>query len=297
MNSEQIKIDSKKGIFQSGKIVCPMVGFGSDRRLGQECTDLILEAADLGYRIIDSATAYKNLDAIAKALKQLDRSEFYLISKVWHDMLEPENLSKDLDSTLKILGTDYLDAYLIHWPNRSIAIDKTLAEMDKLRKQNKVRHIGICNVTVNHLTKLLEVGIAISWVQVQMNPNFFDKPLYELCQQHSIAFQAWWPLAFGSIQSDQQLIQIGQKYNKSASQVALRWIVENGCIPLPGSKNRTHMQENLSIMDFSLSQDDLQAINHRAIPGNRFRLRLDYGLGFEDEFDLSYEQCWDLKRS
>lgn len=291
-SSHQIMIDSKNGIFKSGKITCPMVGFGSDKLFGQVCTDVILQAAELGYRIIDTAAAYNNQDAIGNALKQLDREQFYIVSKVWHDMLQPEKVRIDIEATLKQLQTEYLDAYLIHWPNREVPIEQTLLVMEELRQQHKIHHIGICNVTVNHLRKVLKVGVPISWVQVEMNPNFFDKPLYELCRKHSIAYQGWRPLAFGKLSQDDMLDTIGKKYNKSASQVALRWIVQNGCIPLPGSRNKEHMHDNINILDFSLTTEDMQLINQRAVPGQRFRLQMDYGLGFTDEFDLTDEECW-----
>lgn len=287
-----IEIDVANGVFRSGKISCPMVGFGSDKLLGQECTDVIMQAAEQGYRIIDTATTYKNLEAIGNALQKLNREQFYIVSKVWHDMLEPEMVQKDLESTLKKLKTDYLDAYLIHWPNRTIPIEKTLLAMEALRQQKKITHIGMCNVTINHLKKALAVGVPLSWVQVEMNPNFFDQALYTLCLEHSIAYQTWRPLDFGRLHQDRSLINIGKKYNKSACQVALRWVVQNGCIPLPGSRNKDHIRENINILDFSLAAEDMLLINQRAIPGKRFRLELSYGLGFTDEFDLSYEACW-----
>ena len=293
-SNNQIKIDVVNGIFRSGKISCPMVGFGSDKLLGQECTDVIMLAAEQGYRIIDTATAYKNQDAIGNALKKLDRQQFYIVSKVWHDMQEPQKVQKDLESTLKNLKSDYLDAYLIHWPNRAIPIEKTLLAMEALRQQQKITHIGMCNVTVNHLRKALAVGVPLSWVQVEMNPNFFDQELYTLCLKHSIAYQTWRPLDFGRLNQDSLLINIGKKYDKSACQIALRWIVQNGCIPLPGSRNKDHIRDNINIMDFSLTTADMQLLNQRAIPGKRFRLEMNYGLGFTDEFDLSYEDCWSL---
>lgn len=291
--SDPISIDSKNGLFKTGVISCPMVGFGSDKLLDQECNDVILQAAELGYRIIDTATAYNNLGAIGKALNTLDRHQFYIISKVWHDMLQPENVHKDLELTLKHLNSDYLDAYLIHWPNRTVSLEKTLSTMEELRQKKKIKHIGMCNVSVNHLRKALELDVPISWVQVEMNPNFFDKSLYELCQKHAIAYQSWRPLDFGRLSQDSMLTNIGIKYNKSPCQIAIRWIVQNGCIPLPGSRNRQHMQENIDVMDFSLTSEDMRVINQRAVPGKRFRLQEDYGLGFTDEFDLTYEECWD----
>ena len=132
----------------------------------------------------------------------------------------------------------------------------------------------------------------ISWVQVEMHPLFYEPELLEFCRNNLITVQAWRPLNLGRISEDKLLAKLGEKYGKTASQVALRWILQHGCIPLPGSKKETHMQQNLDIMNFSLSDNDMHEINQRAKAGTRFRLTLEHGLGFADEFDFSYEECW-----
>jgi diketogulonate reductase-like aldo/keto reductase len=190
------------------------------------------------------------------------------------------------------LQTDYLDAYLIHWPNSKISIEKTFAAMEELRQEKKIRHIGLSNVSVNHLKKALEIGVPITWVQVEMHPYFFDKELLDFCSKHAIAIQAWRPLNLGSVREDVLLQEIGRKYEKTACQVALRWIVQHGCIPLPGSKNEKHIRENLDILNFVLTEDDMDEIDQRALRGTRFRLTEEHGLGFSDELDFTYEECW-----
>lgn len=211
---------------------------------------------------------------------------------MWHDSLSPEKLYNDLHQTLEELQTDYLDAYLIHWPNSAIPIDQTLKAMDKLRREKKIRHIGLSNVTVNHLRKVLAVGVPITWVQVEMHPHFYDKELLDFCSEHSIVVQAWRPLNLGDMREEEILAKIGKKYEKTACQVALQWIMQHGCLPLPGSQNKEHILENLDVMDFSLSNEEMEKINDRASKGKRFRLTLDHGLDFADEFDFSYNECW-----
>lgn len=183
----------------------PAVGFGTYPLTGKICIDAVIQAISCGYRIIDTATYYNNFDSIAKALSKQERQEFYLISKVWPDQHSPENLRKDLALTLESLQTDYLDAYLLHWPNSKIPIGKTLIAMDELRKNKKIRHIGLSNVTVNHLKKALEVDVPITWVQLEMHPNYYDPKLLEFCKDHSIIVQAWRPLNLGSIIKDEIL--------------------------------------------------------------------------------------------
>ncbi len=269
-----------------------MIGFGTYPYQGKVCEEAVTSAIEAGYTMFDTATFYDNFEAIAAALKGRKREDFYLISKVWHDSQASEELRRDLEKTLKAFQTDYLDGYLIHWPNSQIPIKQTLSAMDKLRQERKIRDIGLCNVTVNHLRKVVAVGIPIRWVQIEMHPHFFDRELLEFCKEKVIQVQAWRPLNKGRLKDDSMLMAIGKKYEKSASQVALRWIIQHGCIPLPGSKNREHIRENIDIFDFALLPDEMKMIDVRAEKGERYRMTEERGLGFTDEFDYTFEQCW-----
>jgi diketogulonate reductase-like aldo/keto reductase len=289
-SSNPVEVDIKSGVCRIDKVEYPIVGYGTYPLTGKVCAAAVEQAIQAGCRIIDTATYYRNFDGIARALKNKERSHFYLISKVWHDQQSPENLRKDLEATLATLQTDYLDAYLLHWPNSKMPIEKTLTAMNELRLAKKIRHIGLSNISVNHLKRVLEMGVPITWVQVEMHSYFCDFELIKFCHEHSIAVQAWAPLGLGRISQDSALASIGQKYGKNASQVAIRWIMQHGCIPLPGSKNEKHICENIYVNDFILTQDEMSEIDKRA-KGERERFTQET-VGFEDEFDFSYEQCW-----
>lgn len=170
-------------------------------------------------------------------------------------------------------------------------LEETLQAMDNLRKQGKIRHIGLSNVIVAHLERALELNIPIAWVQVEMNPLFCDEPLLLFCQEKRINIQAWGPLRRGRLE-DPLIAEIGKKYGKSSAQIALRWILQRGCIPLPGSRNPQHMRENLEITDFVLTKDEMRTIDQKARSGERERVPVAMGVGFTDEFDYTYEQCW-----
>ncbi|MFZ0566315.1 MAG: aldo/keto reductase [Chlamydiales bacterium] len=286
-----VVIDPKNGTCHINGVQYPAVGFGTFRLKNEACTQAVKEAINAGYRIIDTATLYENFRAIARALKGQDRSHFYLISKVWPDRHLPENLRKDLDQTLEQLEIDYLDAYLLHWPNSKIPIGPTLNAMEQLRKEGKIRHIGLSNVTVNHLKRALEFKIPITWVQVEMHPNFCDFGLLEYCSKHAMTLQAWRPLDLGRAQANQMLEETGKKYKKTACQVALKWIIQHECVPLPSSKTKLHIEENSDISGFILSEEEMERIDKNAIKGERFCLAKER-FGFTDEFDFSYEQCW-----
>ncbi|HSX25887.1 MAG TPA: aldo/keto reductase [Chlamydiales bacterium] len=287
-----VVLDVHKGVCKIEGVDYPIVGFGTWALTGDICTMAVRDALEAGYRMIDTATMYKNFEGIAKALKGHDPRRLYIISKVWHDHLRPGDLRKDLHQTLERLQIDYLDTYYIHWPNSQVPIEETLGAMDELRKAGKIRHIGLSNFTVNHLKKVLEVKVPITWVQVEMHPHFYDGAFHHFCKNHGIAVQAWRPLNYGLIKDDAMLASIGKKYGKTPSQVSLRWIVQHECLPLPGSKNKAHLRENLDILDFALSKEEMQKLDQRALSGTRFRTGAENQLGFDDEFDFSYEQCW-----
>lgn len=280
------------GTWQIEAIHYPGVGFGTYPLKGDICFRAILQAAEKGYRIIDTATFYDNFIPIGNALKKFNRKDFYLISKVWPDKQTPQGLQQDIELTLSQLQTNYLDAYLIHWPNSKIPIENTLEMMDSFRKKGLIRHIGFSNVTVNHLKRILEHKVPIAWVQVEMNPIFYDAKLLQFCKEKSIAVQAWAPLARGRLVKDTLLNRLGEAYHKLPTQIALKWIVQHHCLPLPGSQSENHLRQNLDIFDFTLSQEDMRAIDHQAATGQRTRITPNLGLGFIDEFDFTYEQCW-----
>lgn len=268
------------------------IGCGTFPLQGELCSAAITRAIELGYSIIDTATHYENFESIATVLEKYDRKALYVISKVWPDSHTAQLVRDDLLRTLQQLRTPYLDAYLVHWPNSSVPIKETLSAMQELQKQGLIRHIGLSNVTVNHMRRVVALNIPITWVQVEMHPGFCDFQLLELCQKHSITMQAWAPLDRGLVDNNALLVDLGEKYGKTAAQIALRWIIQHGCIPLPCSKNSHHMQENKDVFDFVLSPQEMDMINAKARDGKRRRVRAEADLGFTDEFDFSYDECW-----
>lgn len=279
-------------ILQPDGTKVPKLGFGTFPYTSEVCTKAVNEAIEAGYRMIDTATYYENFDAIAKALQNRNRKDYYLISKVWHDKQDPKGLQADLKRTLKLLKTDYLDGYLLHWPNSKTPIDETLQAMDALRKEGKIRHIGLSNVNVNHVKKALKYDVPITWVQIEMHPFFCDFALLDVCKEHGIIVQAWRPLDLGRVAGDPLLSEIEQKHGKTSCQIALRWILQHDCVALPGSQNPQHIQENIAVFDFTLSAEEMEQLDRRARSGQRLRLTLNDELGFSDELDFTYEQCW-----
>ncbi len=201
-------------------------------------------------------------------------------------------LIKDCENTLKRLNTSYLDAYLLHWPDSRLSLKEIVKTLKTLQSEGLIRQMGLSNVTRNHIKRAQELGMEVSWVQVEMHPFFYDASVVEFCKMASIGVQGWAPLLKGLVNRDPLLRRLGEKYGKTASQIALRWSVQNGCVPLPASQSLEHIKENLSILDFELSLEEMSLINERAEKGERKRITKESLMGFIDEFDFPYEKCW-----
>ena len=268
LHSMPIEVTSE-GICWIESIKYAAVGFGTFPLKDETCFTAVEIASECGYRIIDTATYYGNFDPISDVVTKYGRNNLYLISKVWPNSHTRQLLQDDLKLTLEKLQTNYLDAYFLHWPNSSVPIEETLSTLEEFRANQLIRHIGMSNVNINHLKRALELKIPITWVQVEMNPFYYDPELLLFCKNNKITVQAWGPLGRGRINDDVILANLGKKYGKTSSQIAIKWIIQNGCIPLPGSKNPKHIKENIDVMDFVLSEEEMKTINERARNGQR----------------------------
>jgi len=275
-----------------GNQAFPPIGFGTDRLQDEICERAIRTAFDLGYRAFDTATMYNNFEAIGKALQTINRNDVFLVSKVWPDQQAGKKLLMDLESTLQKLQVDYLDAYLLHWPDSRLSLDEIIENLNLVVAQQKVRFIGLSNVNIHHIKKAIERGFPVSVVQNEMNPHFLDTELLDFCHQKNILVQCWSPLTRCSINQDKLLLSLAQKYNKTPSQIALRWIIQHQCMPIPRSKAPNHIADNIDVFDFQLSDSDFEIINQKAKNGPRLRITEEMGMGFIDEFDFAYEDCW-----
>ena len=221
-------------IRQDGKCVIegveyPGVGYGTWPLRDDVCFQAILDAARIGYRIIDTATLYGNHVPIGKALKKLGREQYYVTSKVWPNNHRPQDLKKDLVKALEDLQTSYLDAYLLHWPNSKTPIEDTMEAMVAAQKAGLIRHIGLSNVTPNHLKRIFELKVPITWVQNEMHPHFYEPSEVQACTSHGIGFQAWGPLGRGRLVEDSLL----KKFSRKTSQNT-----RTGCLTLDFSASR-----------------------------------------------------------
>lgn len=248
----------------------PILGFGTfkieDLTIAEQS---VHDAIVCGYRHIDCASVYGNEKAVGEGVKTglaatgLSREQLFIVSKVWNADQGYEQTLQAFAQTCSDLGVDYLDLYLIHWPAHDIELTKgTWKAMEELYRLGKVRAIGVCNFMKHHIQELLSFAEILPMVnQVELHPQFPEKYLRAFCEQHQIAITAWGPLMQGKIFESEILYKIAQKHQRSISQVALRWHIQQNIIAIPKSIHVERMQDNLKIFDFELDAEDMRAID------------------------------------
>ncbi|MBD3313796.1 aldo/keto reductase [Candidatus Woesearchaeota archaeon] len=240
----------------------PLIGLGTWQMTGQECVETIKKAIDIGYIHIDTAEAYRNQKEIGRALKEsgADRSKLFITSKVWLENLKHDDVIEACEQTLSDLGTDYLDLYLVHWPNKSIHMEETFKALNEIYNQGKIKSIGVSNFTIAHLREAMQHA-EISMNQIEVHPHFYQDELISFCKDNGIAVTAYSPLGRGDELSDPVLEKIGDNHSKSAAQVCLRWLLQKGLVAIPKSTDDKHLKSNLQMFDWELTEDEMSEID------------------------------------
>lgn len=244
-------------------ILMPKLGFGTNTlngELGERC---VADAISVGYRLIDTAHIYGNEEAVGAGIKKsgIKREELFLTSKLWVDDAGYESTKKAFDTSIKKLGTDYLDLYLIHRPRGDYK--GTWKAMQELNEAGKIKAIGVSNFEPDQLAELIaEFKIKPAINQIETHVFFQEHVSYDSLKKQGVQHEAWSPFAAGrnNIFSNETLADIGKKHNKSIAQVCLRWHFQRGVVAIPRSSQKAHMIENLNIFDFELDKTDLQSI-------------------------------------
>ncbi len=243
----------------------PLLGLGTWQLFGKECERAVKEAFEMGYHHIDTAELYENQKAIGKALQGIDRSKIFITSKYSLDSVREGHVLQDVeklcDKALSELQTDYLDLYLLHWPDRTKPISESYTAMHELVRKRKVKHIGVSNFTIHHLQDLLKLGVPIAANQVEFHPYLYQKELWDFCELHNIMLISYRSLGKGALLEDSKLKEIANQYQKTVAQVILRWLIQKNIPVIPKASSRLHLRENLEILTFSLDEKDSMAID------------------------------------
>ena len=244
----------------------PQLGFGVFQVPPDETAATVRAAFDAGYRHIDTAQMYGNEEGVGQALAEsgLSRDEVFLTTKLNNDGHGYDTAIRRLDESLKRLGTDHVDLYLIHWPRpREDRYVDTWRGFEKAAAEGKARGIGVSNFTVANLQRLAAETETVPAVnQVELHPRFTQDELRAYHAQHGIATEAWSPIGQGQGLLDDPLLgELAGKYGKSAGQVVLRWHVQLGTVPVPKSADARRQAENLEVFDFVLTDEEMAALS------------------------------------
>lgn len=263
----------------------PALGFGTWPIHGQECTRAVLSALAIGYRHIDTAQMYGNEAEIGRAIRQsgIARDQLWLTTKLWRDSLKARDVRRGVDERLALLGTDYVDLLLIHWPDPATPLGETLDAMAQARAAGKIRHIGVSNFPVKLMKEAVEaVGADILCNQVEYHPLLSQKRVRAYARAHDIMITAYCPLARGRLREQPLLATIGRRHGKTVEQVALRWLIQQGGVAaIPKSTHEQYQRSNFDIFDFRLSEDDMASIH--AAAGQQRLISMSSGTAWDPE--------------
>ena len=254
----------------------PAIGLGTMTLKGAVCVEAVKTALRLGYRHIDTAERYGNEIEVGEGLQQglrdagLAREDVFVTTKVYHDKLAAADFQRSFDDSLAKLKLPWVDLLLIHWPNPAVPLEETLGVLCKARHEGRARHVGVANFT----TALFERAATLASEplvtnQIEVHPFLDQGKVLAACRRHGISVTAYCPLARGKVQANETLDRIGKAQGKSASQVALRYLVQQGIIPIPRTANPDHLAADVAVFDFKLSDADMAAIAALKRPDGR----------------------------
>jgi 2,5-diketo-D-gluconate reductase B len=249
----------------------PIIGLGTWALRGRECARLTEQAIRIGYRHIDTAQMYDNEREVGEGVRASGlRSEVIVTTKVQPTLLAPHDLERSVKESLARLRLDAIDLLLIHWPNPRVPLAETLGAMAKTKREGYTRQIGVSNFTVSLLeaaNKLSSEPLVCN--QVECHPFLNQDRVIAACRRYGMAVVAYSPIARGGAQGDKVLEKIGKAYGKTAAQVCLRWLVQQGIVAIPRTSRVERLEENFALFDFELSDAEMTEIAGLARRGGR----------------------------
>ena len=254
---------TEKGFVLENDVELPFVGYGTYKVTDEK---IILDALDAGYRHLDTARMYKNEKMIGNAIKNsgLHRTELFLTSKVWKGDLGYDNTLRSFEATIEDLGVNYLDMFLIHWPQSAPGADwkpvltETWKAMERIYKDCGARAIGVSNHLPHHLMHILkDCNVRPMVNQLEFHPGYTQAATVNFCQNQNILVEAWSPMGRARMLDDPLILELAEKYNRTPAQICLRFCLQNNILPLPKSSSPERMKQNLEIFDFDMELEDI----------------------------------------
>ncbi len=244
----------------NNKVKCPMIGIGTYTLSPTDAEKSVREALKMGYSLVDTANAYVNERAVGRGIKDsgIKREDIFLSTKLWPSEFENNNA---VDETLARLGVDYVDLLYIHQPAGNWLAG--YRQLEKAYKAGKAKSIGISNFEGKYIDELQHKWeIVPQFIQVEAHPYFTQKELRETLSKYDIKLMSWYPLGHGdkSLINEPVFVELGKKYGKSSAQIILRWHTQMGFVVIPGSRNVAHIKDNLDILDFKLTDEEMREI-------------------------------------
>jgi 2,5-diketo-D-gluconate reductase B len=249
--------------------VIPSLGFGTWRLSGDACSDAVADALAAGYRHIDTARMYGNEEDVGRGLRSsgVDRSEVFLVTKVWPDDLAPDRVRGSLRASLQALAVDYVDLFLIHWPNPRVPLADTLDTMSALRDEGATREIGVSNFTAALYREALDLAPVVV-NQVEYHVYLDQSALLEVCRERGVRQTAYRPLGKGDVIEDPVIRSIAAAHDATPAQVALAWLIgQEGVSAVPKASSPERRRENLGALELELTSEERAAID--ALPKDR----------------------------
>lgn len=261
----------------------PAIGLGTWELRGRACARLVEQALRLGYRHIDTAQAYDNEREVGEGLRAsgVRRDDIFVTTKVWTTHFAPNDLERSTRESLARLRLTEVDLLLLHWPNPQVPLVETLGALARMKQLGMARHIGVSNFTVALIEEAVSLcAEPLACDQVEYHPYLDQAKVLQACARTGLALVAYSPVAKGRIKNDRALQEIGANHGKSAAQVCLRWLVQQGVAAIPRTSRIERLSENLDIFDFELSEDEMDRIF--AMASARGRLT---NFGFAPDWD------------
>jgi len=249
----------------------PIVGLGTWSLRGRDCARLVEQAIRLGYRHIDTAQMYDNEAEVGEGVRASGlRAEVMVTTKVQPTLLSPPDLERSVKESLGKLRIDVIDLLLIHWPNPRVPLSETLGAMANMKRAGYVKQIGVSNFTVALLDEANKASSEpLVCNQVECHPFLDQDKVFAACKKHGMAMVAYSPIARGGAKGDKVLESVGQAHGKTAAQVCLRWLTQQGIVVIPRTSKVERLEENLANLEFNLSDTEMKEIAGLARRGGR----------------------------